>query len=46
MYRDENGISRTIEYKDVKPREEKKETPQRDKGRSATSKVRTNKQST
>jgi hypothetical protein len=46
MYRDENGISRTIEYKDVKPREEKKETPKRDKGRSATSKVRSNKQST
>jgi zinc D-Ala-D-Ala carboxypeptidase len=43
-YRD--PITKITKYKPYEPREEKKETIKRDKGRSATSKVRSDKQST
>ena len=43
-YRD--PITQITKYKPYEPREEKKETTKRDKGRSATSKVRSDKQST
>ena len=43
-YRD--PITQVTKYKPYEPREEKKETTKRDKGRSATSKVRSDKQST
>lgn len=43
-YRD--PITQITKYKPYEPREEKKETIKRDKGRSATSKVRSDKQST
>ena len=39
-------INNFTKYKIYEPRKEKKETPKRDKGRSATSKVRSDKQST
>ena len=43
-YRD--PVTQVTKYKPYEPREEKKETTKRDKGRSATSKVRSDKQST